>query len=248
MGVDVDVAVEIHFNRRDTGPDVVQLNVVGRHSDDTNAHWVSEKDGIILFPGTDLRRSSQIMANFVGEDCTFPAAKFTLYAICEQANKEGAEYWLRTDNGKLTLVGHSLGGAAAQFIATSWPSPVNDQSWPNCPGFNAYVFGSTGLEPLDDSHQPAVQGALTSYASGCDWVAQSSLFYRRVQTGRLITLSPTTSHGIDSIQDDLCKCLRGEGNRELRDYRSPDSPLANKRLCGATAGRGLNSGSEEWRD
>ena len=231
-----DVAVEVRFYRRDTGADFVQLNVAGRRSDGVNTHWVAEKDGIILFPGTDLSQSKQIMANFVGQDCTFPIAKFTLYAICEQANKEGADSWLRTKNGKLTLVGHSLGGAAAQFIATSWPSPVNDQSWANCPGFSTFVFGSTGLESLDDSHQPAVQGALTSYASGCDWVAQSSLFYRRVQTGRLITLSPTTSHGIDSIQDDFCQCLRGVKHLEFGDYGSPDSPLANERLCAPAPG------------
>lgn len=235
-----DAAVEMRFYRRNTGADVVQLRVVVRPGDDTNADWVVleiDSDGIVTIPGTALSRSSQAISNFVGEDCVFPAAKFAVYAMCEQAHQaeekgETSDFRLGTENGKLTLVGHSLGGAAAQFIANSWPSQVDDQSWPNCPGVNAYAFGSIGLEPPDAGQRPTVEGTLISYVSACDWIAQSAPFSQRVQAGNLFSLSLTAnSHTIDSIQEDLCSCLRQVGNHEFNDYGKPDFPPSNESLC-----------------
>ena len=235
----VDWAVEIRFYRRlDIDADYVQLQVVGKPSDNTDVNWeipVIGPDGTVTLPGTRWSDPGLVRSNLDGEDCAFPAAKFTLYDMCKRADS-----LRRDDNGYLTVVGHSLGGAAAQFIASSWPSQGSDDAWPKCPGVNAYAFGSTGLELPSDDHQVVVRGTLISYISVCDEFAK--VFPSRVQAGHLFTLSPTRSHLIDSIQKDLCECLIGAGNHQFNDYGAVDSPPANKSLCCPTSiweGRGV---------
>ncbi len=233
----IDLAVEMRFYRRESGADVVQLEVVHRPQGVASADWVPviQPDGNIVVPGTDVvavpgTDSFRLLwANFGGETCAFPAAKFTIYAMCEHANRQDGNASgssLRTEAGKPTLVGHSLGGAAAQFIASSQPSRRS----PECPGVNAFSFGSTGLTVQSSSVPSAVRSALVSYASECDWLVQRG-FSGRSQLGRVITLSRTTSHFIDGIQDDICECLSDEGNHEVGDYRSPNSPPLNRDLC-----------------
>ena len=235
---DIDLAVEMRFFRQGSGADVVQLEVVHRPQGGTSADWVpviQPPHGRIVVPGTDVvalpgTDSFRLFwSNFGGETCAFPAAKFTIYAMCEHANREDGNTSgssLRTEEGKPTLVGHSLGGAAAQFIASSQPSRGD----PNCPGVNAFSFGSTGLTVQSSGVSSAVRGNLISYASECDWLVQR-VFSGRSQPGRVITLSRTNSHFIDGIQDDICECLSDEGNYEVGDYRSPNSPPLNRDLC-----------------
>lgn len=205
-----DAAVEMRFYRPNTGDDFIQLSVVGRDRN-SNAEWVVPEfgsDGTITFPGTRLYDSSQVTSNFVGEGCVFPVARLVVDMVCEQIVNENnqdneekpPDSGFRTENNRLTLVGHSLGGAVTQFIATSWSSQRNDTRSSNCPGYDAYAFGSIGLEPPDSDYQQAVHGSLVSYISNCDWVAQKMPFSKRIQLGHLFTLSHTDKHLIDSIQ------------------------------------------------
>lgn len=143
----VSWAIEIRFYRRvNEDADHVYLHVVGKESDETS--WLVPEIGTdvaIVLPGAQLSDLGQIGANFAGEDCVFPVANFTLHRICEEANRLKRDYseWLRTDdNDRLTVVGHSLGGAAAQFIANSMPPSMNDGRLQDCPGMNAYSFGA----------------------------------------------------------------------------------------------------------
>lgn len=135
-------------------------------------------DATITFPGTDPKQAQQILSNFHGEDCVFPAARYAVYASCTPANSgdgEASDTTLRTENGRLTVAGHSLGGAVAQFIAISGPptiDPIYEEAWEMCPEVDAYAFGSIGLTSSTVSAHPSVYGTLTSYASDCDWLVQ----------------------------------------------------------------------------
>ena len=231
LGVfDFDIAVEMRFFRPNTGADVVQLKMVSRSTGGTVGDWtpIISPNGTITFPGTDLSQAKQILSNFHGEKCVFPVARYAVWASCARVNSEdesASSTTLRTENDRLTVVGHSLGGAVAQFVAISGPPTIvpNDEvSWQMCPEVNAYAFGSIGLTSSTASAHPSVHGTLTSYASDCDGLVQG-LFSQNVQTGRLFTLS-SGSHSIDGIQGDLCGCLRGKGNRAFLDYRVPESP------------------------
>ena len=236
LGFDFDLAVEMRFFRREPGADVIQMDVAGKPSNNTSATWdpVIGPDGrIIPLPGTNLSQMRQILSDFGGEGCVFPAAKFAVYAMCNRADGaesgDGFNSSLSTENGRPTLVGHSLGGAAAQFIASSRRPPTG-RNWPDCAGVIAYGFGSIGLKPTGPNDHPSPGGTLTAYASECDWLVQP-LFADKVQTGHLFTLSSTTGHSIDDIQRDLCKCLRGNENHALLDYGLPESPPDNRSLC-----------------
>lgn len=247
FGFELDLAVEMRFYQLEPDEglihDVIQMNVAGKPSGNASAAWapIFGFDGrIIPLPGTDLWRMRQILSNFVGEDCVFPTAKFTVYAMCAQANaaesRDGSNFSLPTQSRRPTLVGHSLGGAAAQFIASA-RRPPSGGNWPECRGVNAYAFGSIGLKPTGPNDHPSKGGTLKAYASKCDRAVQN-LFSDRVQTGHLFTISSTTSHLIDDIQQDLCKCLRGNESRKFLDYGSLDPPLVNFSLCRNPPGNG----------
>lgn len=231
-----DVAVEMRFHRRDNSADVIQLDVVYRE-DDGDDEWspfIDPGSGeIIVLPGTEIdnpRETRQWLASIAGERCAFPAARFTAYAMCEHANTEeegvASDSSLRMEGGMPVVVGHSLGGAAAQFIATSRPSQESN-GWPACPGVHAYAFGSIGLT---HSNVGPIRGILKTYASDCDWLVSRYPFSDKVQTGHLFTL-PSKSHSIDSIQRDLCGCLRGDENRVLHIHDSSAQPQSNSALC-----------------
>ena len=232
-----DVAVEMRFYRRNIGADVIQLDVVYRHGDDDN-DWLPfidpDSGEIIVIPGTAtniMRELRHWLASSAGEGCPFPAARFAVYAMCERANPEERDAYdssLRMEDGMPVVVGHSLGGAAAQFIATS-RSPRESNGWPTCPGVNAYAFGSIGLT---SSSVGTIRGTLKTYASDCDWLVSNrhSPFAGRVQTGHLFTLS-SDSHLIDSIQRDLCACLRGDGNHVFHIHDLSEPPQGNRDLC-----------------
>ena len=185
-----DAAIEMRFYRQDQSPDTIHFNAVYRERNSIN-QWSSFIDHnlidpnsseTLVFPGAE-QELRQWIASTSGENCVLPAARFAVYAICEHAENGGApDSSFRMEGSMPIVVGHSLGGAAAQFIATS-RQPEEGVIWPTCPGVHAYAFGSIGLE---DSSDGEVRGTLKSYASSCDWVA--SFFPERVQTGELFTL------------------------------------------------------------
>ena len=256
----LDIAVEMMVLRAESGADIVRSDVVTRVPVDPNTergagNWtpVIGRGGTITFPGTDPKESKQVLANFFGEECVFPAAHLALYALCtvpdtapatddpgNATTPETSEYpasgWLHTgENGRPTVVGHSLGGAVTQYIAISPPPehPSTDGGSQNsCSGVNAYSFGSIGLTTDPEGAEPSVHGNLTSYASDCDFLVHCvPSFPGRVQPGRVLTLR-SYSHWIDDIQADLCGCRRWAGSQVLSDLGTRRSPPNNRSLFG----------------
>ena len=238
--INFDVAVEMRFYRpRGDSAEVIRLGMVYRDKNSgaqQSQTIYSNLEKIMVLPGAHGR--SQRLASIKPEQCTFPAAKFAIYAMCEHAvtmKKEGTDRdsSSRMNNSMPIVVGHSLGGAAAQFIATSRQSE-EEGIWPTCPGVHAYAFGSIGLKKesvMTNGEFVPTRGTLKTYVSKQDQVISSLsvLFSDNLQLGRIFTF-PSDSHGIDEIQKDLCWCLKENVNCPLRYHGSPELPLSNKAL------------------
>ena len=171
---------------------------------------------IIRFAGTELSDPKQWVTNFVGEECIFPAATFTMESICKTYREsqlvfvDTDESFHATENGTTTLVGHSLGGAAVQYI--SHFAPLGD-----CGKFKSYAFGSIGLTDL--SENISTNESLQTYISQCDWLARM-LFHDNKQAGNVISME-SDEHAIDGIQDDICACItRDEQLRLVDDHHT----------------------------
>ena len=264
LSIPLDIAVEMMVLQSESGAEIVRSDVVTRVPADpekgrAEGEWthVIGPEGTITFPGTDPLASKQLLANFFGEKCVFPAAHLALYALCTPpdtapandgpvtartptTSNDPANGWVRPDkNGRPTVVGHSLGGAVTQYIATTAPPepPSTDGgSQIACSGVNAYTFGSTGLTADTAGAAPTIHGELWSYASDCDHIVHSvPKFPGRVQPGRVFTL-PSYSHWIDEIQADLCKCREPDGTEALHDHGTRRQPPQNSSLVGLTRG------------
>ena len=206
----IDIAVEMRFFRWHDQGDLVGLDVVGRSSDANSQGWtpLEVKEGVVVLPGTDWPGTA--LANLIGEYCAFPAARFAVHALCNDAERspEQREFPPLLPSGQATtLVGHSLGATIAQFITSTSATNL-----PACPGINAYAFSSLGLDPNYVDQNRARTSSLTSYMSECDWQANMGHFQEQVQPGQLYTLSESNSHLLNTVQTDLCNCCKGNPN------------------------------------
>ena len=97
---------------------------------------------IIVSPGTNPTQLAEIRANFDGEQCVFPFVRETVKVFCEVIQSRGEseaqdnaihgvhEAFLKANNGEFfssqtkefTMIGHSLGGTATQFVALDPPN------------------------------------------------------------------------------------------------------------------------------
>ena len=230
-----DIAVEMRLYRRSGQGDLVRLDLVGRHQHVDDQSWTPLEvgDGVVVLPGTRWLPPWTAPANFFGEHCAFPVARFAVHALCEEANgnPDGPNHRsLLTPGHAPTLVGHSLGATTAQFIMSA-----NGSELPDCPGINAYAFSGLGLDPNIVDQQRAATAQLTSYLSECDFKAQLPNFRLQVQPGRLYTLSESNSHFLDVVQADLCRCLQGRTRQvtqqHLTDRSQPNDAPSNQSLC-----------------
>ena len=207
----------------------------------------------LVFHGTDLTEFTKIFSNFNGEDCLFPLVKITVELFCtvlrsNQLNfhieryystehdddiwhdyisafaKDNHDIISQSESRSLTMVGHSLGGSATQFVALNFPYEC--LSGDSFNEFKAFVFASTGLKdsnPMSESQQGAqsLNRRLTSVLINGDRALKFAnpffRFLKRFQIGRIAVFEPTKGsgfwrHKIDDVQRTLCSCLQGEGS------------------------------------
>ncbi|MDD9984219.1 MAG: hypothetical protein OXU81_23145 [Gammaproteobacteria bacterium] len=212
----------------------IEVTTGGVGRPEANQAWaplevVSRNPLLIRFAGTNVFDPSEVRADFFGESCVFPAARYVFDVLCE-AHRTGNLY---PDDGVPThrhpipiLAGHSLGAAVVQYIALHHSRPQQGP-WPECNGVRAYAFGSIGLEAVPDGARVEPPSSLETYASDCDWVTQ--FFFRsRVQRGHIVSID-AWSHLLDSIQGDLCECMRGSGTFSPIGNSPPG--VTNSQLC-----------------
>lgn len=193
---------------------------------------------ITITPGTDLSQLPQIQANFRGENCVFPLVETTVSVLCEvlldrggdvyQAFVENNDHKNFSDQPKsLTMVGHSLGGSATQYVAMNIPDNCNSEENPL--EFQAYAFASPGLKERGyPQNQP---NNLESYLINGDWLLGHKVFSDRSQRGHVSVYTPPKwkmigpKHSINDVQKSICMCLQGEG---LMDF--PSGNLLNEHI------------------
>ncbi len=185
--------------------------------------------------GTDLSDLRQVLANYVGEKCAFPAVNLAVRHVCDsfykmvqkQENSDATGFFSVSEaeltnmrNAKsyrTALAGHSLGGQAAQYIAANPPKRCSFNWEISDDTFRAYAFAST-RNPSENSTggTQSESEILESYLLHGDEVL-AHLGLGQEQTGRVTTYYPDDNaglgnrHGIANIRYSICKCLRGSG-------------------------------------
>lgn len=208
---------------------------------------VTNKSGepitIIHSTGFSLSALSEIRANFKGEDCVFPLVQTTVEVLCEVLRKRGdspvySAFIEANGNSmfsyspprsswsqSLTMVGHSLGGSAAQYVALNLPDECSPGD--GLDAFEVYVFASPGL--MNERNTRLQSNMLQNFLIDGDRLLHHRVFQDRFQLGRIALFTPPRSqtfclgHFIDEVQEGICSCLRGEGEmRHLTGGRTND--------------------------
>ena len=178
---DVDVVFEISvMTPKNILPSREELGLVRLRRDRQSGN---EAEEVAAIRGTDFTRIPLIMASIndlLSESCVFEVAAIVVDYI-------GG----RMSNGRISVVGHSLGGAAAQYIVQDhaqhpWRNPANRPV--SSVTFSAYSFNAVGLDPhvggADPStlHSYVIDGEFVS-----SWLAPQ---FGRTQAGSVIRYTP----------------------------------------------------------
>lgn len=187
--------------------------------------------------GTNILDLGQILANYVGDECAFPAIELAVTHVCKsfyemvwRPTSPDAIGFFAVSEADLTrirsaeryrtvLTGHSLGGQAAQYIAANPPYLCSVNREISDDALRAYAFAST-RNPSESSIRDAPGlrelELLDSYLIDGDEVLEE-LDLGQGQTGRVTTYYPDENpglgnrHGISDIQTSICRCLGGSG-------------------------------------
>ena len=196
---------------------------------------------IIVTPGTDLSKLREIRANIVGEDCVFPIVHITVDALCEALshNDSHLNYVFKEQNKdifmlssrSLTMIGHSLGGSATQYVASNLPRKCILEGGFN--GFKAFAFSSPGLksgEVLQNTD------ALKNFIINGDWLLKRA-FLDRSQLGEIEVFTPPSSqmlclgHSIDQVQNGICSCLQQDGAINKYNFKRSNREILTDERC-----------------
>lgn len=225
----VDVIVEVVIvAARWILPSREELGLVRLRRDSLSESGAEE---LVAIRGTDFTRVPQIMASIgdlLSESCVFEVAAIVVDYIGDNLS-----------DGRISVVGHSLGGAAAQYIVKDhvqhpWRNPANRQT--STVTFGAYSFNAVGLDHRHVGN--ADPSTLLSYViSGelvSSWLSQQ---LGRRQAGSVIRYVPPDSwpsvgefevlenallrgevpeairrHRLPAVQQGLCECMNGHGS------------------------------------
>lgn len=196
-----------HLHRIATAPSVNQND---QHHED-----------IYLIRGTQFLDPAQVLQQIraslnysMNETCVFRVAALV-------AGNISMNY--REDSDSFIAVGHSLGGAVAQYIAKDYST--NPDSYSYAADFMAFSYNSVGLK------EPPVEPlrTLNSFCIDKDFACSMGSTVHH-QAGTAITYFPSnggdkfSNHTIRQVQKSLCKCKVGEG--QLGIVRSQEAVVA----------------------
>lgn len=152
---------------------------------DWNPYIDPENEELVFgIPGTNLFDMRQILANYTGRKCAFPAITLAISQICEffyddvaTGSDSGASPYFdsfprdllnNNDFGSYStiLAGHSLGGQAVQHVAANPPDTCSFSQVVSRQTFRAYAFASTRNRPECTSASNCAQDVQSSDESG----------------------------------------------------------------------------------
>ena len=167
----------------------------------------SEPEVLLAVRGTDPRVPEQVYANITAAKGKSCAMSFMIDFVQRLSDRLNAKV--------LTVVGHSLGGVATQYIA-------RDGNLKRVSTFNAYSYNASGVNPSQTSSGAGRQRDLSNYhVDGDAVVAVLSNHFRTRQLGRIIEYAPRyrwwrsgpiERHELKTVQSALCECIRGNGS------------------------------------
>ncbi len=186
---------------------------------------------VFVAPGTEITDVRQILSNYIGDECAFPAIHLVTDYVCDffshdvshNSEDNSPKYFTgdemdtirQNESYSIALTGHSLGGQAVQYIAEQGFNFCRRNGNGRSPIFEAYAFAST----RNRSSTNPVMG-LTSYLIEGDKIL-SRLIPEADQLGYVIRYKPESIwrrsyifgalHSIDNVQESICDCLQGSG-------------------------------------
>ena len=187
---------------------------------------------VFVAPGTEITDVRQILSNYIGDECAFPAihlvtdyvCKFFSHDVSHNSEDNSPNYFTgdemkrirQNESYSIALTGHSLGGQAVQYIAEQGFNICKRNGNGQCPKFEAYAFAST----RNCSSTNTVKG-LTSYRIEGDKILSILNPECNNQLDYDIRYQPKfrlwssylfgALHSIDNIQKSICDCLQGSG-------------------------------------
>lgn len=194
----------------------------------TRAMWapyVDEESDMIVYSmrGTDPWDVRQILTNYVGHECAFPAMRIAVSHVCfvfdgelrngfdgnrfsiEDSQIENIRDSIRRDDNigySTVLAGHSLGGQAAQYVAENPPRTCLPDSTDTHGALRTYAFASTrnhteGSIEDDGQGGSGDQSIVESYVISGDQILDR-LELGQEQTGRVTTYLPDVGSRFES--------------------------------------------------
>lgn len=188
----------------------------------------STGDIVYIHPGTDPYDMEQIFANYVAEECAFPAISVAVSRTCEFFfGESSSEYFAispeeiegiresYSSQSTTVLAGHSLGGQAVQYVAENPPESCLNYRELSPEAFRAFAYASTRNSVPNSSGHSTEKLILESYLIEGDQVLQN-LDLGQHQIGRVTKYYPNADcsgilHEIAVIQNSLSRCLNGQG-------------------------------------
>ncbi len=188
-----------------------------------------KSEELVAIQGTDFTRIPQIMTSMqhlLSKSCVYEMAAIVVAVV--GGSKSASQ---------ISVVGHSLGGGAVQYIVqdhtrNSWRNPANRQN--SNVIFGAYSFNSIGLDP---SYASATELTyLSNYIVDGEVVSWLGENFGQTQIGTVIRYLPPSDwpevgwlgvledvvqwdqpetirrHRLPAIQQGICECINGRGS------------------------------------
>ena len=178
---------------------------------------VSNVHSVLAIRGTDFENLSTVITSVndvLTESCAFESTAVIVKVI---AGRIAGSKDTKRPRTKVIVTGHSLGGAATQYIGQSSIGPRTS-------AMQGYAFNAMGVDDSNPRNSEPSESLYSQYVHG-DPVSMGGKLLGRIQPGTVLVSKPASSlprwlrdlsisisrHKLDTVQKALCQCLNGEG-------------------------------------